>query len=123
MAITTSITWSITDAKRENSDGFVYEINYKIVGIATDSSIPKTVEHTVTNGHVIEDRTRTGNEIGFSSLTEAQMLDWVKAGIGSTNVNMWERIIPAHLGFVLNGEIIEGNASYIDPSSSSGLPW
>ncbi len=35
--ITTSITWNVTDLRRDDSDGFVFEIKYSITGISTET--------------------------------------------------------------------------------------
>ena len=82
--ITTSLTWNITDLMKHDSDGFVYEIKYSITGISTETvgSASTTLEHVITGGYVVPDQTRTGSEVGFSSLTETQIINWVKAGLG-----------------------------------------
>ena len=123
--ITTSITWNITDLNRHDSDDFVYEIKYSITGISTETvgSASTTFEHVITGGHMVPDQTRTGNEIKFSDLTEGQIVNWVKAGIGSTEVAMLEDIIPNHLNAMRNGSLNDLKNSALGEGTSNGLPW
>ena len=123
--ITTSVTWNITDLMKHDSDGFVYEIKYSITGISTETvgSASTTFEHVITGGYVVPDQTRTGNEIAFSDLTEGQIVNWVKAGIGSTEVAMYEDIIPNHLNAMHNGSLNVPKNSAYGEGTSSGLPW
>ena len=123
--ITTSLTWNITDLNRHDSDGFVYEIKYSITGISTETvgSASTTFEHVITGGHMVPDQTRTGNEIKSSDLTEGQIINWVKAGIGSTEVAMLEDIIPNHLNAMRNGSLNDLKNSALGEGTSNGLPW
>ena len=127
MSISTSLTWNITDTMRDNSDGFVTEIRYSITGVSTETvgSGSTTFYHTVTGGYLVPDHTRTGSETPFESLTETQIVDWVKSGIGSTDVAHWEKVIPGHLGGMHRGEITDdpNKRLPLGNSSSSGLPW
>ena len=117
--ITTSVTWNITDLARHDSDGFVYEIKYSIAGISTETvgSASTTFEHVITGGYMVPDQTRTGNEIAFSDLTEGQIINWVKAGIGSTEVSMYEDIIPNHLNAMHNGSFNIPKDNAFEPPS------
>ena len=58
-------------------------------------------------------------------LTETQIVDWVKTGIGSTDVAHWEKVIPGHLLGMHRGEITDdpNKRLPLGNSSSSGLPW
>ena len=123
--ITTSLTWNITNLMKHDSDGFVYEIKYSITGISTETvgSASTTFEHVITGGYMVPDQTRTGKEIAFSSLTEGQIINWVKAGIGSTEVSMYEDIIPNHLNAMHNGSLNIPKDNAFGEGTSSGLPW
>ena len=123
--ITTSITWNITDLMKHDSDGFVYEIRYSITGISTETvgSASTTLEHVITGGYVVPDQTRTGSETEFSNLTEGQIVDWVKVGMGSSEVAMYEDIIPNHLNAMRNGSLNPPKNSALGEGTSSGLPW
>ena len=123
--ITTSITWNVTDLMRHDSDGFVYEIKYSITGISTETvgSASTTFEHVITGGYVVPDQTRTGSEIAFLSLTEGQIINWVKTGMGTTEVAMYEDIIPNHLNAMHNGSLNIPKDNALGEGTSSGLPW
>ena len=123
--ITTSITWNVTDLMRHDSDGFVYEIKYSITGISTETggSASTTFEHVITGGYVVPDQTRTGSEVRFSSLTEGQIINWVKTGMGTTEVAMYEDIIPNHLNAMHNGSLNIPKDNALGEGTSSGLPW
>ena len=123
--ITTSITWNVTDLMRHDSDGFVYEIKYSITGISTETvgSASTTFEHVITGGYVVPDQTRTGSEIAFLSLTEGQIINWVKTGMGTTEVAMYEDIIPNHLNAMHNGSLNIPKNNALGEGTSSGLPW
>ena len=47
MALSTTITWNITDTIRDKSDGFVTEIKYSIAGVATESSTDEKYQQSV----------------------------------------------------------------------------
>ena len=123
--ITTSVTWNITDLMKHDSDGFVYEIKYSITGISTETvgSASTTFEHVITGGYVVPDQTRTGSEVVFSSLTEGQIINWVKTGMGTTEVAMYEDIIPNHLNAMHNGSLNIPKDNALGEGTSSGLPW
>ena len=103
----------------------MYEIKYSITGISTETvgSASTTFEHVITGGYIVPDQTRTGKEIAFSSLTEGQIINWVKAGIGSTEVSMYEDIIPNHLNAMHNGSLNIPKDNAFGEGTSSGLPW
>ena len=121
--ITTSLTWNITDLKRHSSDGFVYEIRYSVTGISTETvgGISTTFQHVIGGGYMVPDHTRTGSEIPFDNLTETQIVNWVKAGIGSDDVATFETIIPGHLSAMRDGSLNPKN--FDTDATSSGLPW
>ena len=123
--ITTSLTWNITNLMKHDSDGFVYEIKYSIAGISTETvgSASTTFEHVITGGYVVPDQTRTGSEVRFSSLTEGQIINWVKTGMGTTEVAMYEDIIPNHLNAMHNGSLNIPKDNAFGEGTSSGLPW
>ena len=121
--ITTSLTWNITDLKRHSSDGFVYEIRYSVTGVSTETvgGASTTFQHVMNGGYMVPDHTRTGSEIAFSNLTETQIVNWVKAGIGSTDVATFETVIPGHLSAMRDGSLNPKN--FDTNTTSSGLPW
>ena len=124
MSISTSLTWNITNAIRDNSDGFVTEIRYSITGVSTESTNGRTYTHVIRGGYLVPDHTRKGDEIDFDKLTESKIIEWLKAGMGADDVAMYEDIIPKHLKGMHDGEIDTPENQYrIDNNSSNGLPW
>tara|TARA_R100001510_G_C7645826_1_gene203151 strand:+ start:1714 stop:2070 length:357 start_codon:yes stop_codon:yes gene_type:complete len=117
--ITTSITWNITDLRRDDSDGFVFEIKYSITGISTETvgSASTSYTHIVTGGYLVPDLTRTGNEIPFDNLSEPQIVNWVQAGLGTTETIGWENAISGHLDGMRQESVTKLDAT------STGLPW
>ena len=117
--ITTSITWNITDLRRDDSDGFVFEIKYSINGILTETvgSASTSYTHIVTGGYLVPDHTRTGSEIPFDNLSEPQIVNWVKAGLGTTETIGWENAISGHLDGMRQESVTKSDAT------STGLPW
>ena len=120
--ITTSITWNITDLSRDDSDGFVFEIKYSITGILTENvgGASTTYSHVVTGGYLVPDQTRTGNEIPFDNLSESQIVDWVKDGLGTTETIGWENTISSHLDGMRYNTLENPIKS---DNTSTGLPW
>ena len=120
--ITTSITWNVTDLRRDDSDGFVFEIKYSITGISTETvgSASTTHSHVVTGGYLVPDHTRTGNEIPFRQLSESQIVNWVKAGLGTTETVGWENAISGHLDGMRYDSLHNPVKS---DATSTGLPW
>ena len=120
--ITTSITWNVTDLRRADSDGFVFEIKYSITGISTETvgGASTSYSHVVTGGYLVPDHTRTGNEIPFDKLTESQIVDWVKAGLGTTETVGWENAISGHLDGMRYDSLYNPVKS---DATSTGLPW
>jgi hypothetical protein len=124
MSISTSLTWNITNAIRDNSDGFVTEIRYSITGVSTESTNGRTYTHVIRGGYLVPDHTRKGDEIDFDKLTESKIIEWLKAGMGADDVAMYEDIISKHLKGMHDGEIDTPENQYrIDNNSSNGLPW
>ena len=121
--ITTSLTWNITDLKRHSSDGFVYEIRYSVTGVSTETvgGASTTFQHVMNGGYMVPDHTRTGSEIAFSNLTETQIVNWVKTGIGSIDVATFETVIPGHLSAMRDGSL--NHKEFNTDTTSSGVPW
>ena len=124
MALSTTITWNITDTTRDKSDGFVTEIKYSITGDATESSTGEKYQHIVTGGYQVPDHTRKGDEITFANLTESKVVEWVKAGMGTDEVTFWETSIPKYLRLMHDGQIrTPEHPLILDKYSSTGVPW
>ena len=88
MAITTSLTWTVRDVDRETSDGFIVHAAWELRGLTKNNNVG--IASFRFEGDVEFPNNRTGNEIGFSSVTKANVVDWVKAGLGTDQVNWYE---------------------------------
>ena len=88
MAITTSLTWTIRDVDRETSDGFIVHAAWELRGLTKNNNVG--IASFRFEGDVKFPNNRTGNEIGFSSVTKANVVDWVKVGLGTDKVKWFE---------------------------------
>ena len=95
MAITTSIVWSINKPLRDSSDGFVTQTEYSLIGQTKNGTVGIA---TFQMDQIIRFNTSmTGSEIPFDDLSPAQVLDWVKTSIGSTEVAHLEKLMHDNL--------------------------
>ena len=88
MAITTSLTWTVRDVDRETSDGFIVHAAWELRGLTKNNNVG--IASFRFEGDVKFPNNRTGNEIGFSSVTKANVVDWVKVGLGTDKVKWFE---------------------------------
>ena len=82
MAIT--FTWSVNDMHKVTATGAVYKVEWNCSGTDADTSVSHSRSgsylHTNDDGvQATPDHTAAGF-IAYASLTEANALDWVKAG-------------------------------------------
>ena len=122
MSISTTLTWSVTDTTRDTSDGFIVGADVVLTGIATITSggISTTKTHTI-NSRVGFGTTRTGSEIPYGSVTEANVVGWAKTALGIGTVTHYETIIPSHLGFKLDPPIVPEIGT--TNNHANGTPW
>jgi hypothetical protein len=97
-----NITWTINQLDRNTSDGFVTTVHYDVSAVDGDhlASTYGTIGFTP-----------DGSEAGmipFESLTEAQVIAWVKDKLG-------EATVEASLASQIEAQR--------NPVSASGLPW
>ena len=122
MSISTTLTWSVTDTTRDTSDGFIVAADVALTGIATITSggISTTKTHTIAT-KVGFGTTRTGSEIPYGSVTEANVVGWSTVAMGIGTVRHYETIIPKHLGFILDPPFVPepGTAN----GEATGTPW
>ena len=98
----TNFTWNITAMKRRASDGMVYQVEYKVIGNRGEYKTSKI-------GYV---RLReSSSPTSFLSLTEEQVIGWVKSRMGSEK----EQAIYD----LLNSELDKKET----PPTADGLPW
>ena len=122
MSISTTLTWSVTDTTRDTSDGFIVGADVALTGIATITSggISTTETHTISS-KVGFGTTRTGSEIPYGSVTEANVVGWAKTALGIGTVTHYETIIPRHLGFELDPPFVPEPGT--TNGEATGTPW
>lgn len=71
-------TWSITQVKNRTRDGMIYEVIYKITGVK--GSFKVSLDRVI---RFVQSDAPTP----YNSVTEEQIVGWVKAKLGSTREN------------------------------------
>ena len=122
MSISTTLTWSVTDTTRDISDGFIVGADVALTGIATITSggISTTKTHTISS-KVGFGTTRTGSEIPYDSVTEANVVGWSTVAMGIGTVRHYETIIPKHLGLILDPPFVPAPGT--TNGEATGTPW
>jgi hypothetical protein len=93
--------WKINDMKRDASTGFVSEVHWSVVAQDGDFS-----------GSVYGSIALTGElTTPYESLTEAQVIGWVKSAMGADTVAAHEAAVAAQIEAQKN------------PVVAAGLPW
>ena len=115
MAITTSYTWNITELRNDTSDKFITHASFSITGVAKSDGVAIcTVRDTCCSPLDFETE-RTGSEKPFADVTEADMIGWIQAGIGTINVNMLHKGIDISIDKIINPPT--------NKNVRSKLPW
>jgi hypothetical protein len=96
-------TWTINQLDRNTSNGFVTTVHYNVT--KTDGDFSASTYGTI--GYT-PDGSEAGTMIPFASLTEAQVIAWVKDKLGEATV---EAALAAQIEAQRN------------PVKASGLPW
>ena len=93
-----------------------------MTGIATITSggISTTKTHTI-NSRVGFGTSRTGSEIPYGSVTEANVVGWSTVAMGIGTVRHYETIIPRHLGLILDPPFVPPFGT--TNGQSTGTPW
>ena len=129
MAITTSLTWEITNVDRDLSDGFITSANWKITGICTvTSGSASTTYGPVDHEGVLSFNTsRTGSEIPYADVTQDDVISWVKSGfVGIVTVGVGSDAVTTN-GIELEKSVVTDHLKVLYtkklPTSGSGTPW
>ena len=113
MAISTEITWSIDSVDRELSDGFIYQSHWTMTGVAKSDGVG--IATATCSGHTAGFGTvRPASMIGYSTVTQANVIAWTQAGIGSTDIAGYTNAISIKLGRKYNPPA---------PTTGDGVPW
>lgn len=98
MAITTSLTWTAFNLTRESSDDFIIKSSWYLTG--------KTLNGTVgiatfrMEGDVSFNTSRTGSETSYESVTEENVVTWIKSALGADEVADFERLMHENLIYI-----------------------
>jgi len=129
MAITTSLTWEVTNVDRDLSDGFITSANWKIVGVCTviTGSASTTYGPVHHEGSLSFNTSRTGSETAYGSVTQDNVIGWVKNGfVGVTTIGEGADAITT-TGLALEESVVTDHLMVLytrpTPSSGSGTPW
>ena len=129
MAITTSLTWEITNLDRDLSDGFITSANWKITGICTvtSGSASTTYGPTYHEGSLSFNTSRTGSEISYENVTQDNVISWVQNGfVGVTTVGVGTDAITT-TGIELEKSNVTDHLYVLytrkPPTSGTGTPW
>ena len=101
--MSTTFEWNIANLERETADGFVFVVHYTV-------SASNDAYSASAYGSVGLERPET--LIAYDSLTEEQVIGWVKAAIGGD-----EKV--TEIQDALQSQLDEKAA----PTKSGGVPW
>ena len=104
-----AVTWSILTLERNNEDGGVVVAHWR----ASDSEVVGETTHTGSSYGTVgfEPDSSAEGYVAYDSLTEEDVIGWVKGSMGEENVTVVEDSIAA--------QIAESKA----PATSIGVPW
>jgi hypothetical protein len=97
----TAPVWTIETLERRTADGFVYNVNWRVN--AMDGEFFATAYGSV--------RLEGEMTTPYESLTEAQVIGWVKEALGAEQISQHEASVLAQI------------ESQKAPATASGLPW
>jgi len=95
MAITTSLTWTASNLTRETSDDFIIKSYWYLTGRTLNGTVGIATFRL--EGPVKFNTTRTGSEIAYDSVTEENVVGWVKNTLGADQVAEYERLMHENL--------------------------
>ena len=95
MAITTSLTWTADNLTRETSDDFIIKSYWYLTGRTLNGTVGIATFRL--EGPVKFNTTRTGSEIAYDSVTEENVVGWVKNTLGADQVAEYERLMHENL--------------------------
>jgi len=98
MAITTSLTWTADNLTRETSDDFIIKSYWYLTGRTFNGSVGIATFRI--EGPVKFNTTRTGSEIAYESVTQENVVGWVKNTLGAEQVAEYERLMHENLIFI-----------------------
>ena len=95
MAITTSLTWTANNLTRESSDDFIIKSYWHLTGKTFNGSVGIATFRM--EGPCKFNTSRTGSEIPYESVTQENVVGWVKNTLGADQVAEYERLMHENL--------------------------
>ncbi len=102
--------WAIANLEREVSDGYVFTAHWTVVGISDDVDPEGNPYNSGAYGSMGLERPET-DMVPYASLTEEQVVNWVKDKFGPDKVTEIEEALAAR--------ILEQKY----PTVEAGVPW
>ncbi len=98
MAITTSLSWSAFNLTRDISDDFIVKSSWYLTGRTLNGSVGIATFRM--EGDICFHTSRTGSEIAYESVTEENVVGWIKTAIGADQVADYERLMHENLIYI-----------------------
>jgi len=95
MAITTSLTWTADNLTRETTDDFIIKSYWYLTGRTFNGTVGIATFRI--DGPCKFDTSRTGSEIAYESVTQENVVGWVKDKLGADQVAEYERLMHENL--------------------------
>ena len=98
MAITTSLSWTAFNLTRDISDGFIVKSSWYLTGRTLNGSVGIATFRM--EGDICFHTSRTGSETAYESVTEENVVGWIKTAIGADQVADYERLMHENLIYI-----------------------
>tara|TARA_B100000927_G_scaffold171136_1_gene138014 strand:+ start:1196 stop:1597 length:402 start_codon:yes stop_codon:yes gene_type:complete len=95
MAITTSLTWTADNLTRETTDDFIIKSYWYLTGRTFNGTVGIATFRI--DGPCKFNTSRTGSEIAYESVTQENVVGWVKNTLGAEQVAEYERLMHENL--------------------------
>ena len=98
MAITTSLTWTADNLTRETSDDFIIKSHWYLTGRTFSGTVGIATFRM--DGPCKFKTSRTGSETPYESVTQENVVGWIKNKLGSDQVAEYERLMHENLIYI-----------------------
>ena len=98
MAITTSLTWTADNLTRETSDDFIIKSYWYLTGRTFNGTVGIATFRM--EGPCKFNTSRTGSETPYESVTQENVVGWIKNKLGSDQVAEYERLMHDNLIYI-----------------------
>ena len=98
MAISTSLTWTAENLTSETSDDFIIKCYWYLTGRTLNGTVGIATFRM--EGPCKFKTSRTGSEIPYESVTQENVVGWVKNTLGAEQVAEYERLMHENLIYI-----------------------